>query len=274
MTIKNILLVHSGTSGFPSSLRHASKIAAKHNAWLTGVYGSDISFFDQVLGLTEDLVKKLGVVRNAKIESSHELFEDVTNSLGLTDRAQFLMPETVGNLSLPEIARNFDFVVTGCQPKLPTDEFRAVSPDLLALQSGRPVLVVPDQFEAEQLGSHTLVAWDGKRAAARALNDAMNILEERPRKVSLLTVGDILPSFPEGTDIFTHLERHGVNVEKIACPKPTNSVAKTIQKTAAEIGAKLVVMGAYEHSKFSQDLFGGVTHELIRSTKVPVFMSH
>lgn len=33
-------------------------------------------------------------------------------------------------------------------------------------------------------------------------------------------------------------------------------------------------MGAYEHSKFSQDLFGGVTHELIRSTKVPVFMSH
>lgn len=171
-------------------------------------------FFDQVLGLTEDLVKKLGVVRNAKIESSHELFEDVTNSLGLTDRAQFLMPETVGNLSLPEIARNFDFVVTGCQPKLPTDEFRAVSPDLLALQSGRPVLVVPDQFEAEQLGSHTLVAWDGKRAAARALNDAMNILEERPRKVSLLTVGDILPSFPEGTDIFTHLERHGVNVEK------------------------------------------------------------
>ncbi|WP_276326206.1 universal stress protein [Phaeobacter gallaeciensis] len=40
------------------------------------------------------------------------------------------------------------------------------------------------------------------------------------------------------------------------------------------MGAKLIVMGAYEHSKFSQDLFGGVTHEVIRSSQVPVFMSH
>ena len=50
--------------------------------------------------------------------------------------------------------------------------------------------------------------------------------------------------------------------------------AEAAQKTADEIGAKLIVMGAYEHSKFSQDIFGGVTHDVVRSSNIPVFMSH
>ncbi|MBO6854545.1 universal stress protein [Maritimibacter sp. DP4N28-5] len=102
----------------------------------------------------------------------------------------------------------------------------------------------------------------------------MTILEERPRKVTILIVGASLPKMPEGTDIVTHLRRHGVDVEQVERPKGKNGIADVIQRTAAELGAKLIVMGAYEHSKFSQDLFGGVTHEVIRSSQVPVFMSH
>lgn len=274
MTIKNILLAHSGSSGFPSSLRHAAKIAAQHGAWLTGVYGGTSSYFEHVLGLTEDLLDKLGQVRTDKIKASRDLFMEVTAKAGLGDRAQFLMPNDIGKLNLTQVARHFDFVVTGYQPKLPTDEFRAVSPDLMAMQSGRPVLVVPDGYSTEQLASHALVAWDGKRSAARSLNDTMHILEEKPRKVTVVTVGSGLDKMPGGADILTHLERHGIQAEHIERPKIGKSIANTIQVTAAEIEAKLIVMGAYEHSKFSQDLFGGVTHEVIRSTKVPVFMSH
>ncbi|MET4104053.1 MAG: universal stress protein [Roseovarius sp.] len=274
MSIKNILLAHSGSSGFPNSLRHAARIAATHEAWLTGVYGSSTSYFEQVLGLTEELLEKLGHVRREKIAASRELFMEVTAAAGLGDRARFLMPDEIGKLSITQVARNFDFIVTGYQPKLPSDEFRAVSPDLMALESGRPVLVVPDEYEADKPAAHALVAWDGKRSAARALNDAMYILEEKPRKVSIVTVGGGLPDMPEGNDILTHLERHGVHAKHIERARSGKSIASTIQETAAELDAKLIIMGAYEHSKFSQDLFGGVTHEVIRSTKVPVFMSH
>lgn len=274
MSIKNILVAHSGSSGFPSSVRHATKIAARHGAWLTGVYGSASSYFEHVLGLTDELLDKLGKVRNEKIEASRKLFDELAATSGVGDRARFVMPDEVGKLSVSEIARNFDFVVTGYHSKLPTDEFRNVSPDLLALQSGRPVLVVPDGYDNDQLASHALVAWDGKRSAARALNDAMTILEERPRKVTILSVGSGLPNMPDGTDILTHLERHGVDVKNVERPKDGKNIATVIQQTAAELGAKLIVMGAYEHSKFSEDLFGGVTHEVIRSTEVPVFMSH
>lgn len=274
MSFKNILVAHSGSAGFPSSVGYAAKIAAKHGAWLTGIYGGSTSYFEHVLGLTEDLLDKLGRVRSQKIDASRDLFDKLTATAGLGERARFLSPGDVGSLSLPEIARNFDFVVTGYQSKLPTDEFRAVNPDLMALQSGRPVLVVPDAYESDTLASHALVAWDGKRAAARALNDAMSILEEAPRKVTVLSVGSGLPDLPEGADIMTHLQRHGVDAQHVERKRAGKSIATVVQETAAELGAKLIVMGAYEHSKFSQDIFGGVTHEVIRTTKVPVFMSH
>ncbi|SDO06783.1 Nucleotide-binding universal stress protein, UspA family [Lutimaribacter pacificus] len=274
MSIKNLLLAHTGSSGFPSSLRHAVKIAARHEAWLTGVYGNTSSYFDQAIGLTEDLREKLGSIRNERIEASRQLFQDEVTAAGIESRSQFLVPEMVGKVALTEIARSFDFVITGYQPRLPTDEFRAASPDLVALQSGRPVLVVPDGYESQGLADHAIVAWDGKRSAARALNDAMMILEEKPRKVSVVTVGDTLHELPPGTGILAHLERHGIQAEHLKRQRSGRKIADVIEDTATEIGAKLIVMGAYEHSKFSQDLFGGVTHQVLRSAKVPVFMSH
>ena len=115
MSIKNILITHSGSAGFPSGVGHATKIAAKHDAWLTAVYGSTSSYFEHVLGLTEELLDKLGNVRNEKIEAARAFFEEQASSAGVAERSRFVMPSEIGKLSLPEIARNFDFVVTGYQ---------------------------------------------------------------------------------------------------------------------------------------------------------------
>jgi len=274
VSIKNILLAHTGSAAYPSSLRYAAKIAAKHNAWLTGIYGGVTSYFDQVLGLTDDLRLKLLEVKKSKVDGIRDLFHEEVARAGIQERAEFLSLEAVGKLSPAEVARNFDFVVTGYQSKLPNDEYRAASPDLMALRSGRPVLVVPDGYEAETLATHALVAWDGKRSAARAINDAMTVLEEKPRKVSILTVGKVMQELPASVGILRHLERHGIQADHIQRSKSGHSIADIIKTTADEIGAKLIVMGAFEHSKFSQDVFGGVTHDVLQSAQVPVFMSH
>jgi nucleotide-binding universal stress UspA family protein len=274
MSIKNILILHTGSAAFPSSVKYAVKIAVKHGAWLTALYGNTSSYFDQVLELTDDLTTKLRSVREARIADAKEVFEAEALDAGLAERSQFLLPDNIGRLTPSEVARHYDFVVTGFHPNRPADEFRAVSPDIVALQSGRPVLVVPEGYKADKLADHALVAWDGKRAAARALNDAMSVLEAKPRKVSVVTVGDLLADVPPAVSISSHLERHGIEANYISLHDGGRSIARSIQNTANEIGAKLIVMGAYEHSKFSQDLFGGVTHEVVRSSSVPVFMSH
>lgn len=274
MSIKNVLLTHTGNTAFLSSLRHAVKIARRHEAWLTGLYGGTWSYFDQILAVGGDLRAKLKEVERTRVAELRTLFEEEAAAAGIAERSEFLPPESIGQFAPTEIARNFDFIVTGYQPKLRNDEYRAVSPDIIALRSGRPVLVVPDGYESDALASHALVAWDGKRSAARAINDAMTVLEEKPRKVSIVTVGNVLNDLPDATWIMRHLERHGIKAEHIHRAKPGRSIAADIQSTADEIGAKLIVMGAYEHSKFSQDMFGGVTHQVLRTAKVPVFMSH
>lgn len=138
------------------------------------------------------------------------------------------------------------------------------------MRSGRPVLVVPNDYTAAGLAERALVAWDGNRASARAIADAMDILAEKAQVVPLSVGKDL----QESTDrMRQNLERHGVTVTVEQRPK-SGSVADTILAAASEHDAKLVVVGAYEHSKFSHDLWGGVTTEIQAKSKVPVFMSH
>ena len=54
----------------------------------------------------------------------------------------------------------------------------------------------------------------------------------------------------------------------------SGSVANTILSEAKKDSARLIVMGAFEHSKFSHDLIGGVTTDVMAKTHVPVLMAH
>ncbi|MDT0682032.1 universal stress protein [Roseicyclus sp. F158] len=197
-------------------------------------------------------------------------FMELVREGGVEDRADFvdLVPDRDGPIS--SYARAFDIVVTGSHPPDTSEEHAVAFPDLIALQSGRPVLVVPPDYEASGLADHALVAWDGKRSSARALGDAMPILEQKAC-VTILTVGAVKP---EGADILLrNLQRHNISARYVTRPRE-GSVATTILSAAEEFSAKLLVMGAFEHSKFSHDIMGGVTTDVMRDTSIPVLLSH
>lgn len=132
------------------------------------------------------------------------------------------------------------------------------------------MLVVPDGYDAPDLADHALVAWNGKRSAARALGDAMLGLEDQAR-VTVLCVG---AERVAGSDqLMKTLARHDIDAELRVMPRK-GRVSDMILSAAEEASARLIVMGAFEHSKFSHDLVGGVTTDVIRDATVPVFMSH
>ncbi|MDF3416318.1 universal stress protein [Sulfitobacter sp. M57] len=274
MSFKNLLLAFSGEKAFASSLSHAIKLAKHHDAWLTVIMRNGRSYFDRYGGgLSSALRDKLREVDDADTNAAIAQFETVVRDAGLTDRAEFIPPEVLGKTLPSEYARSYDLVITGFQSDLIGEEHHVVSPDLIALRSGRPVLVVPESYSAPALSDHVLVAWDGKRAAARALGDAMHIIEGK-RQVTILTIGTDAEDSTTDARILRHLERHGITATRLQRPAQGRSVASVIEDTADEVGAKLIVMGAYEHSKFSQDVFGGVTHDVLKTARVPVFMSH
>ena len=118
--------------------------------------------------IPQDLIDQLRVADNALIASVAERFARVTEEAGLAGRAEFvdLDPETDGPIS--EYARNFDLVVTCVHSDDLREAHMSANPDLIALRSGRPVVVVPNDYEAEGLADRALVAWDGKRSSACA----------------------------------------------------------------------------------------------------------
>jgi len=274
MTIKNLLLAYSGEAAFANSLAHAIRLARYHDAWLTAIMRNGPSYIDRFGGgLTAQLRSQLRDIEELDVQKAVAGFNSAVQAAGLEERAEFLSPQQTGEMLPSEIARHYDMVITGFPSDLAGEEHHVVSPDLIALHSGRPVVVVPQDYNSTQLADHVLVAWDGKRSAARALGDSIGILEGK-RRATILTIGKTPPEEPGDGGVLRLLERHGIAARHVHKTPDGRSIATVIKDTADEVGAKLMVMGAYEHSKFSQDLFGGVTHEVVRTARVPVFLSH
>lgn len=271
MSIKSILCAYSGEEAKGNGLRHAIRIAQHHDAFLTGVVRHGRSYLHRQFSaqLPASVLEQLEEQERDRIADIAARFAHVVGAAGHGESAQFvdLDPEVDGPLA--EFSRAFDLVVTGNHSSARHEDHLSAHPDLIALRSGRPVLVVPDGYQADALADHAIVAWDGKRASTRALVAAMPVLEEKA-KVTLLTVGET----PRNTDrLLDTISRHGILATALSVPK-RGSVAATLLTEGERLGAKLIVIGAFEHSKFSHDVVGGVTTDILRKASVPVLMAH
>lgn len=145
-------------------------------------------------------------------------------------------------------------------------------PERLALESGRPVLVIPNGYVFSALPQTVTVAWKPRREAARAVFDALPLLK-RAQKVEILSVEEGEPeegSLP-AAEIATSLDRHGVKVS-VTIPPGRVSAAEEIQRRASQ--SELLVMGAYGHSRLREFVFGGATRHMLQNMTVPVLFSH
>lgn len=271
MQIKSILCAFSGDEARGSGLRHAVRLALHHDAHLTGVLRHGVSPMETRYAphLPPTLLEQFRTIEAEHIAEIAGRFDKAVSEHGLSERAHFVEIDPARDGPLSAFAHGFDLIVTGVATEAANEAHLAAHPDTLALKSGRPVLVVPNGYEADGLADRALVAWDGKRAATRAIADAMGVLAEKSH-VTLLSVG----SEPKGTErMLENMALHGVTADARTVQR-AGSVAETIEAQAEADGARLIVMGAFEHSKFAHDLFGGVTTEVIATSLVPVFMAH
>jgi nucleotide-binding universal stress UspA family protein len=151
-------------------------------------------------------------------------------------------------------------------------------PETLALYGGRPVLLVPYAGSHTHVDRHALVAWDGSRAATRAVTDALPLLRASAR-VSLAVFNpeqqQTMHGGQPGADIALYLARHGVKVEVLAnAAAPAGDVGNGLLSLAADCGADLLVMGAYGHMRWREVVLGGATRKVLQSMTLPVLMSH
>lgn len=148
--------------------------------------------------------------------------------------------------------------------------------EALILESGRPVLVVPQTGQFQTAGARVIIAWNGSREAARALHDALPwIAGASACIVCARTDKDPRPDATRVVHATRVLERHGVSVEVQTCVSGSDvSVGELLLSRAADFGADLIVMGAYGHGRMRELVLGGVTRALLSSMTVPVLFSH
>lgn len=147
-------------------------------------------------------------------------------------------------------------------------------PERLALESGRPILMVPNAGAAKAPGGNVVVAWNGSREAARAVFDALPLLTAAD-VVNILTIEERrMGSGPAAETIARTLARHGVPAQYEYVRADGGDAAEVLRARAQELGADVIVMGAYGHSRWREYVFGGVTRGMTHRAALPILLSH
>lgn len=144
----------------------------------------------------------------------------------------------------------------------------------IVFDCGRPVLVLPEA-PFQRTPERIVVAWDGSRAAARALADALPLL----RKAGAVIVGTIEEVAKDNSAearslLEQHLQSHGISAKFLSRPAGHGDTATALFDLCAEVAADLLVAGAYGHSKAREFWLGGVTRKIIAHPPLPTLMSH
>ena len=281
MSYKDLLVVLDSETASRGRMDLAAALAERFAAHLVGLYPLPLPEAPRHFGyyepaLLEPFFHELREKAQEACDKEREAFEHAASLRGLS--AEWRVAE-VGSESDPALhARYVDLTILGqLDPDRAGAELIRPRPELITLASGRPILVVPYAGQFETVGRHVLIGWNATREATRAVNDAMPLLIGAD-VVTVLTIDaregpDAHGELP-GADISLHLARHGVKatVERtVSAGIPAGDV---LLSRAADLGADLLVIGAYGHSRVRELLLGGATRSILQSMTVPVLMSH
>jgi nucleotide-binding universal stress UspA family protein len=226
-------------------------------------------------GIPPEFIESQRNESETKAHTAIVRFEQNAKRSGLSFETRVLSTSISGAATqLGRIGRRFDLIVVGQANR---DEAGAddVVDEGVLFKSGRPVLFVPFIQRAGLALGRVMICWDGSRAAARAVGDAMPFLH-KAKQVEVVIVATGRPKSDElpGADLGEHLARHGLNVEVKRITSPDIDVPSTILSYAADSSADMLVMGGYGHSRLREFVLGGATRGLLESMTVPVLMSH
>lgn len=277
MDIKDIL-VHVGGSSRKNCAQLAATLAAQNDANLLGLHvtvQSDIPpYIEAQLGAEMmDMQARFAEEEEAKAKA---LFENAAGSKGLSSQWRVANGDKVEQIQL--YGRYADLTIVG--QANPDEAGPRAGEDVagrLALSLGRPVLCVPYAGTFETVGQRVMIAWDAGRAAARALGDALPLMQGAA-EVSVLSVnsqsGGVGQGDGAGMDIVAHLARHGVKASAQHISVTDMEVGAMMLSRAADFGADLIVMGAYGHARWRELVMGGATRHMLEHMTVPVLMAH
>jgi nucleotide-binding universal stress UspA family protein len=276
MTYKDILVYADGGKSSSARFDVAAAMAEAHDAHLTALHVSIPPYVPADLGggIPAAVIDWQEEFQAEKADEAKKAVDAACRRSGKTIEYRLVR----GDLNAVALLHSHyaDLVVLS-QAATEADEQSQSDalPEEIVLGAGRPTLVVPRAGTFKHVGSNVLIAWSRTRESARAVHDALPILK-LAASVTVMEVNPTLsgPRHVAGADIAAHLARHGVKADVSSIAAADIEVGDAILSRAADLGADLLVMGAYGHSRFREVVLGGVTRHILANMTVPVLMSH
>ena len=289
MTIKKILVLPNGSITDASVLAAATSVARDFGGHLAVTYikpGPPAMAASAYESVPPDLRAELkshlesGELENE--ERARRAFEALIKS------EEFAIPEEPQESSYPSAswqvvdgyapdvlahrAGTYDLIVIGT-PHGDGEHLQQQTLESALFDTGRPVLVVP-QSAPSVVGETTLIAWNRSGPSARAFHAAKALLLEKAKRIQILSVLTGAKEGPPAEDVADNLAWHGIKAEIREIPPDHRAIGEMLVSEASDLGADLIVMGAYSHSRVRQMILGGVTTYMLAHTTIPVLMAH
>jgi len=211
-------------------------------------------------------------------ERVRKAFEEASRGRSIVPEWRLIEPgeRTVADCVI-EQGRCSDLIILGQRDR--DFDFSSVLdvPERIIIESGRPVLMIPNSGRFQKIGERVTVAWNARREASRAVFDALPLLmeAERVRIVWVNPQGEKQASRDlPGAEIAATLARHGIKCETSPATSSDIGVGDVILSGLSDDSADLLVMGAWGHSRMRELVFGGATRHILEHMTVPVLMSH
>lgn len=258
-------------------LEAAGQIAERFDAGIIGIAASQFSpplYFtsgEQAQNLIDEgraLIRK----RISELESQ---FREATKNRA--KRAEWRCAIDFPARYVLQEARCADIIVSGGDRGAFSDPFAQAGPKDLVMQAGRPLLIVPDTVNRLDLRS-VLVAWKDTSEARRAIADALPMLR-KAKDVAVAEIpeqgGSRSAAVSRVQDVVAWLSRHGISASELVPDlNEDRDATAQLDGMAADVGAGVIVAGAYGHSRFRELILGGMTQHLITQSARCVLLSH
>jgi nucleotide-binding universal stress UspA family protein len=277
MTYATVMVSLALDQANEARLEAAGQIAERFDAGIIGIAAAQFSpppyysYGEQAQGLIDQgrlsINKRITELEGQFREATRNRAKHIEWRCAIDFPARYILQQ----------ARCADIVISGGQNGAFSDPFALASPKDLVMQAGRPLLIVPDNAKWLDL-RNVLVAWKDTTEARRAVADSLALL----RKAKNVTVAEIVEAGNSQStamsgvrDVVAWLSRHGIAASELA-PERNQDRDATVQldAIAADVGAGLIVAGAYGHSRFRELILGGMTQHLITQSSRCVLMSH
>lgn len=278
LSCKQILVHVDATRSAPLRLALARRLAEQQGAALAGLYAATPAFLE--VPYTPEgvagVVATLMAIEEARRQAARKAFDETLQAPGpIATWAETRNAPVV--TAFASQAYYADLLVLGQRD--PDDPASAsVPPDFpvsVLVASGRPGLVVPSTGWSGPVARTVAIAWKPTPEAARAVLAALPLLHEAAR-VHVLTWGEPPPAEVAGSalDLAGYLRLHGIDATWHRGGPEPEAIGDLLLSRCFDLGADLLVMGCYGHSRAREWVLGGASRSILAGLTLPVLMAH